>query len=45
MPLDSDENYQQKVMPSFSDFEYLQKVSAKCPYISDEKKKFRPFDK
>ena len=29
--------YLQKVMPSFSDFKYLQKVSAQCPYISDKK--------
>ena len=25
-------------MPSYSDFKYLQKVNAKCPQISDEKK-------
>ena len=38
--LDADEKYLQKVMPSFSDFEYLQKVNAKCPQISDEKLMF-----
>ena len=27
-------------MPSYSDFKYLQKVNAKCPQISDEKKSF-----
>jgi hypothetical protein len=27
-------------MPSYSDFNYLQKVNAKCPQISDEKHKF-----
>ena len=32
-------------MPSYSDFKYLQKVNAKCPQISDEKKEFRLFDK
>ena len=32
-------------MPSYSDFKYLQKVNAKCPQISDEKKKFCLFDK
>ena len=29
-------------MPSYSDFKYLQKMNAKCPYISDEKKSFAP---
>ena len=37
--------YLHRVMPSFSDFKYLQKVSAKCHYISDEKNKFFLFDK
>ena len=29
-------------MPSYSDLKYLQKVNAKCPQISDEKKFFLP---
>jgi hypothetical protein len=32
-------------MPSYFDGKYLQKVNAKCPQISDEKKKFCLFDK
>jgi hypothetical protein len=32
-------------MPSFSDFKYLQKINAKCPLASDEKKKFSSFEK
>ena len=32
-------------MPSYSDFNYLQKVNAKCPQIPDEKTKFCPVDK
>ena len=32
-------------MPSYSDFNYLQKVNAKCPQISDEKNKFCSIDK
>jgi len=36
IPSDSDEKYLQKVMPSFSDFDYPQKVNAKRPQISDE---------
>ena len=30
--------YLQKIMPSYSDFFYMQKINAKCPQISDEKK-------
>ena len=29
-------------MPSYSDFKYLQKMNAKCPYISDEKIQIPP---
>ena len=32
-------------LPSYSDFNYLQKVNAKCPQIPDEKTKFCSVDK
>jgi hypothetical protein len=32
-------------LPSYSDFNYLQKVNAKCPQIPDEKNKFCSIDK
>ena len=32
-------------LPSYSDFNYLQKVNAKCPQIPDEKTKFCLVDK